>query len=38
METENVKPGHAVISTFDLFSIGGEYHIIGSGVRECNAE
>ena len=26
-ETENVKPGHAVISTFDLFSIGGESYI-----------
>jgi hypothetical protein len=25
VETEKVKPGHAVISTFDLFSIGGEY-------------
>ena len=25
VETDSVKPGHAVISTFDLFSIGGEY-------------
>jgi hypothetical protein len=24
VETEKVKSGHAVISTFDLFSIGGE--------------
>lgn len=38
VETENVKPGHAVISTFDLFSIGGEYRIIGFGVRDCKAE
>ena len=25
IEADSVKPGHAVISTFDLFSIGGEY-------------
>lgn len=25
VETDSVKPGHAVISTFDLFSIGGVY-------------
>jgi hypothetical protein len=25
VETDSVKPGHAVISTFDLFSIGGEH-------------
>ena len=25
VEPDSVKPGHAVISTFDLFSIGGEY-------------
>lgn len=25
VEPHSVKPGHAVISTFDLFSIGGEH-------------
>ena len=27
-EHETVKPEHAVISTFDLFSIGGEYFVV----------
>jgi len=34
---ENVQPGHAVISTFDLFSIGGKHYIAVLHVQETSS-